>query len=403
MKKLIGALALAAMVAASAFAEVSFGAWVCNLPTLIASDGDGIQGGGVSNPWGGWRPARADISFTSDDGKAGMVLGVYTGFDGNNPGNGNGGSIGNADNTLMWIKPIDQIRLSVGAMDNWFGTRSDLCYGSWNWLRPDSSTKGVRWGEGITFSATTGWDMAGLGVEIMPVEALKIFAFVPLQKQSVKTLDKVFGKGWYGAMYTIDGIGKLKAQLIADSDENDAGKKKIGTIEAAFDLTAVDKLFATVGVDFILQDSDRFNKGDKQFGVALGASYGITEAFKVAADFSLSIPKDGDMGMAFGAGLDYAVSDALGLTADVRMVMPNNDIDPSMSFLVGATYAVGSNASLGLGFQAAVAMGDKMGVPAKAGDPAPYRPGLKVVNAAQDGTSYKKFIFAVPLRFSTWF
>ncbi len=128
------------------------------------------------------------------------------------------------------------------------------------------------------------------------------------------------------------------------------------------------------------------------FGVALGASYGITEAFKVAADFSISIPKDGDMGMAFGAGLDYAVSDALGLVADVRMRMPNNDKDPTLSFLVGANYACGSNGSLGLGFQAAVAMGDKAG-----------QTQIKYVKAAADGTNFKKFIFAVPLRFSTWF
>ncbi len=400
MKKLIGALALAAIVATSAFAEVSFGAWVCNLPTLIASDGDGIKGGGVSNPWGGWRPARADIRFNSDDGKAGMVLGVYTDFAGNNPTKGNGGSIGNADNTLMWIKPVDQIRLSIGAMDNWFGTRSDLCYGSWNWLRP-TPTGAIRWGEGITFSATTGWDMAGLGVEIMPVEALKIFAFVPLQKQSVKTLDKVFGNGWYGAMYTIDGIGKIKAQFIADYDETD-GKKKLGTIEAAFDLTGIDKLFATVGVDFKVQDSDLYKKGNKMFGVTAGASYGITEAFKVAADFSIAIPKDGDMSLGFGVGLDYAVSDALALTADARMFMPNNDIDPALSFLVGATYACGSNASLGLGFQAVMSLGDK-NVYSVDADGTKHGAGLKVVEAAADGASFKKFIFAVPLRFSTWF
>jgi hypothetical protein len=401
MKKLIGALALAAMVAASAFAEVSFGAWVCNLPTLIASDGDGIKGGAVSNPWGwGARPARVDINFTSDDGKAGMILGAYANF--------TGGIASSSDNTLMWIKPIDQIKLSLGQHDNFFGTRGDLCYGSWNWLRPSSSTSQVRWGEGITFTSSNSGPGAksGLGLQILPVEALKIFAFVPLEVNDkgdsnvVKTLDKVFGASTVGATYAIDGIGTIKAQFLGQYDVNDADKKKLGTIEAAFDLTAVDKLFATVGIEFVVQDSDRFGKGDKMFGVALGASYGITEAFKVAADFSLSIPKDGDMGLAFGAGLDYAVSDALGLVADVRMIMPNNDFDPSMSFLVGATYAVGSNASLGLGFQAAVAMGDKI---ANVKDGLNTIPALKVVTAAADGTSYKKFIFAVPLRFSTWF
>ncbi len=389
MKKLIGALALAAMVATSAFAEVSFGAWLCNLPTLIASDGDGIKGGGVSNPWGyGARPARVDINFTSDDGKAGVILGAYATFD--------GGLAGSSDNTLMWVKPIDQIKLSLGKHDNFFGTRSDLCFGSWNWLRPSTATG--RWGEGITFSSAS--DKAGLGVQITPVDALKIFAFVPLtavasdkgSENVVKTLDKVFGNGRYGATYTIDGIGTIKAQFLGAYDVNDADKKKLGTIEAAFDLTAVDKLNATVGAEFVIQDSDRFVKGDKQIGIALGASYGITEAFKLSADFALALPKDGDMGLTFGVGLDYALSDALGLTADVRMAMPNNDKDPSLSFLVGANYAVGSNASLGLGFQAVVGMGDKSNAGA-----------LKVVEAATVDNELKKFIFAVPLRFNVWF
>ncbi|MBR5966891.1 MAG: hypothetical protein IK015_12330 [Treponema sp.] len=392
MKKLIGALALAAMVAASAFAEVSFGAWVCNLPTLIASDGDGIKGGAVANPWGwGARPARADINFTSDDGKAGIVMGVYTNF--------TGGVAGSSDNTLMWIKPVEQIKLSLGQHDNFFGTRGDLCFGSWNWLRPNPTGGDlVRWGEGITFTSGNKKNASsGLGIQITPIEALKVFAFVPLTatasggENAVKTLDKVFGKGVYGAMYTIDGIGKIKAQFLADSDE-DAGKKTLGTFEAAFDLTAVDKLFATVGVEFNIKDSDLYGKGAKMFGVAAGASYGITEAFKVAADFCISIPKDGDMGLAFGVGLDYAINDALGLTADVRMIMPNNNIDPSLSFLVGANYACGSNASLGLGFQAVVAMGDK----ASTGD-------LKLVQAATVDGETKKFIFAVPLRFNVWF
>jgi hypothetical protein len=429
MKKLIGALALAAMVATSAFAEVSFGAWVCNLPTLIASDGDGIKGGAVSNPWGwGARPARADINFTSDDGKAGMILGVYADFA--------GGVAGSSDNTLLWVKPIDQIQLSLGKHDNFFGTRSDLCYGSWNWLRPNTA---LAWGEGITFSSAS--DKNGLGLQIMPVEALKIFAMIPLNAVSgessnaVDTLDQIFGKGRYGATYAIDGIGTIKAQFLANwtcvaehgataagwydkngkflSDQyNDAviankgtadltwqkagnaagASKKYGTIEAAFDLTAVDKLFATFGVGFTMTDDSKNNN----IKIALGASYGITEAFKLAGDFSINIPGDSDKKptAGFGVGLDYALTDALGLVADVRMLMPfDTDAAGSLlSFLVGANYAVGSNASLGLGFQAIVGLKDT----SPAGD-------LKLVKAATVDGELKKFIFAVPIRASVWF
>ena len=428
MKKLIGALALAAMVATSAFAEVSFGAWVCNLPTLIASDGDGIKGGAVSNPWGwGARPARADISFTSDDGKAGMILGVYADFA--------GGVAGSSDNTLLWVKPVDQIKLSLGKHDNFFGTRSDLCYGSWNWLRPNTA---LAWGEGITFSSAS--DQNGLGLQITPVDALKIYAMIPLNavkggsSNAVTELYKVFGNGRYGATYAIDGIGTIKAQFLGSYKDTAAsagtaagwykdGKlvgttydaavtanegtdglayqkagdpatalKEYGTIQAAFDLTAVDKLFATAGFAFKMTDNSKSNN----ITVALGASYGITEAFKLAGDFSVSIPGDSDKKptAGFGVGLDYAFTDALGFVADVRMLMPF-DTDNSgslLSFLVGANYAVGSNASLGLGFQAVVGLSDKSG----AGD-------LKLVQAATVDGSLKKFIFAVPIRASVWF
>jgi hypothetical protein len=425
MKKLIGALALAAMVATSAFAEVSFGAWICNLPTLIASDGDGIKGGAVSNPWGwGARPARADINFTSDDGKAGMILGVYADFA--------GGVAGSSDNTLLWVKPIDQIKLSLGKHDNFFGTRSDLCYGSWNWLRPNTT---VAWGEGITFSSAS--DKSGLGLQITPVEALKIFAMIPLNAVSgassnaVDTLDQIFGQGRYGATYAIDGIGTIKAQFIGQySGKKDAtaagwykngklvagdyqaavtanegtdglvyqkagdavGTTSYGTIEAAFDLTAVDKLFATFGVGFTMTDDSKSNN----IKIALGASYGITEAFKLAGDFSINIPGDSDKKptAGFGVGLDYALTDALGLVADVRMKMPfdSDAAGSQLSFLVGANYAVGSNASLGLGFQAIVGLKDN----SPAGD-------LKLVQAANVDNETKKFIFAVPIRASVWF
>jgi len=458
MKKLIGALALAAMVATSAFAEVSFGAWLCTLPTLIGSDGDGIKGAGVSNPWGwGARPARLDINWTSDDGKAGMTMGVYSDF---------GGGLGGADAMDMWIKPVDQVKITIGKMDNFNGLRGDLCFGSWNWLRPNTARDGL-WGEGLTFSKTSD---QGVGIQIFPVEALQIFASLPLAASvgdkypTVLTrMDKAFGKGSIGAAYTIDGIGKLKVQMKGQYDKKDAvaattagyyigdtnygatfataetaalaaeknpsdlkwqkagtgsaASTKYGTFEAAFDLTAVDKLFATIGFGFTLADGDYWktaafydttnNVFNNMMKISLGASYGITEAFKLSADFSM-LMFNGDQknikadsakpAMVFGVGLDYALTDALGLTADVRMLLPNNEINPLMSFLVGAQYAVGSNASLGIGFQATVEMGSDDGTKIR-------NPGnLKVVEAGKDDDGkLKKFIFAVPIRASIWF
>ncbi len=197
MKKLIGALALAAMVATSAFAEVSFGAWLCALPTIVGFDGEDVKGAGISNPWGyGARTARLDINWTSDDGKAGMTMGVY-----NDAKNG----LGAADAADFWIKPVDAVQITVGQMDNFTGLRGDLCYGSWNWLRPNT------WkveDEGLTFS---GISDLGLGIQLFPVEGLQVFASLPMTEVSGKSsaalsrMDKAFGNGKIGS-FPIVGI-----------------------------------------------------------------------------------------------------------------------------------------------------------------------------------------------------
>jgi len=432
MKKLIGALALAAMVATSAFAEVGFGAWLCNLPTLVGFDGEDVKGAAASNPWGGWRPARAAINWTADDGKAGMVMGIAFNADGSSTG------IGPFDANNFWLKPVDAVKVTIGQMDNNFGVRGDLCYGSWNWLRPNTWKVND---EGLTFSDHS---ELGLGLEVTPMEALKIFAALPLAGANydgatyLQRMDYAFGKGSIGAAYTIDGIGRIKAQFVGKYDIKDTSKKAIsanvfvgadgkeyatyedaikagttatynkdavtavdgkgvkryGTIEAAFDLTAVDKLFVTIGGAFTIADSDWFKADDgsqEQIKLALGASYGITEAFKLSASFAMlkyhSDVKD-DPVMQFGVGADYALTDALGLVADVRMLMPNNKADPTLSFLVGLNGSVGSNASLGLGFQGIVGLGKD----ATAGS-------LKLVKATEND----KFAFAVPVRASIWF
>ncbi|MBP5448015.1 MAG: hypothetical protein J6X95_08020, partial [Treponema sp.] len=236
MKKLIGALALAAMVATSAFAEVSFGAWICNLPTLVASDGDTMKSG-ITNPWGGQRPVRLQANWTADDGKAGMTMGMsidyaydatdsddYTTFQVKKQLR-----INTFTPNTFWIKPVDQVKVIVGQMDNSFSVRGDLCYGSWDWLRPNNWLYG---GEGFSFST---FDETGFGLEITPMEALKIFAAVPLSPATDDTYSAL-GNGNVGAAYTIDGIGTIKAGIDGlYTAKGDA--KKNGTIEAAFDLT----------------------------------------------------------------------------------------------------------------------------------------------------------------------
>ena len=415
MKKLIGALALAAMVATSAFAELSFGGWVRTLPTFVGSDGDTIKTSSLNASWGNPFWARLDASWVSDDGKAGLSFKMAADANG----------IGTHDDVGIWFKPIDQIQIFAGNTDNYGGFRGDLGFGSWNWLRPNN------WyveDEGLTFSNLT--NAQSFALLITPVEGLKIGAVLPLAT-ALQRADICFGNASVAAAYTIDGIGTIKAgffgkysinaataattaiaansfytvkdgvktvaadfaaaaETVAKGDADSYGytkdaiaaaaaadeNKRYGTIEAAFDLTAVDKLFVTIGGAFTIADSDwwkaqkvEIKEGSwtlpqEQIKLALGASYGITEAFKLSANFAalfFNSDTQGDLDpmFQFGVGADYALNDTLGLCADVRMTLPNNEADPTLSFLAGLVGNVNSNASLGIGFQGVVGLGDK--------------------------------------------
>ena len=422
MKKLIGALALTALIAASAFAEVSFGAWICNLYTPVAYNGDTVQSGGLSNPWGGARTARLNVGWISDDGKAGMNADYY--IEG-------GTSVSVGDQANIWLRPVEAFKISAGKLDNYANERGDLTFGSWNWLRPSAW---IANDEGLTFSDVGGFAFA---LELFPVDALHIWAGMPVTAGAMQKVTTAFGNSHIGASFKIGDFAKIKAQFLgqysathknavaasagsaisagnsyyvkdsgeyvdvgadvknvsgvqfwdADDEKYYALKvaeealtaddtavtasgatdaKKFGTIEAAFDLVGIDKLFVTLGGAFTIANSDywkastaKYDKGwslDPMAKVALGASYGITETLKLslstAAFFFSSDAAMSDPVIQIGAGVDFGVTDKLAIAFDVRALIPTaSAYDPTLAFLLGGTYAIGSNGSLGAGFQ----------------------------------------------------
>ena len=378
MKKLIGTVAVAALLASAAFAELNFGAWLKNLAGVVASDGDDINAG-ITNPWGSWRAARLGASFVSEDEKFGMEMGLAW----------ENGAPGFFGNNLMWVQPWDFLKVSVGAFDNWTGLRGDLVFGSWGWLRPNNA---IRWGEGITFSPCLG---SGLLLELFPVDGLQIAVGVPYSAEYTAVED-VYRNANIAAAYTIGDAAKIKVQWIGksadkkaegvyydgkfvddldefpfnpgtadgwlDDDNNVFNPSKLtyekasggvlNTFEIAFDLTAVDNLFLTVGAALdIAEESD-----DNEYTISLGASYNITDTFALFLDGSVAIPGDSDLDPMFGAalGINVGLTDSLGLDAEVRWLHQGEDAD-IVSFLVGLNYSVSSGAGLGLGFQGLVA------------------------------------------------
>ena len=415
-KTLIAVAAAAALTATSAFAEITFGAWLRSI-TGVASNGEDILTG-TSNSWGGIRPSRVNVAGTSEDGNAGFKLDVYFNATKAQTVNADGTFGGSTqvlevgDNAYIWVKPASSVQLALGKFDGGeTGLRGDFCYGSWNWLRPGNW---IADDEGLTFR---GSHTDGLMAKITPVDGLVAVIQLPVyngtwggynnayQKETVidgekidskYTIEDTFKNGMYAAAYSIEGLGTLKAGyfgsyaeknkkstkkvIVVKNEDNyeyeSVGKlleskeildpaakdsKQIGTVNVAFDLNAVENLYVTVGAFFGIADKE-YNAWNEKMKFTAGASYQVSDAMK----FSVSggyvqyqdkcTGKDGkdDSAFGIGAGVDYVIMDGLNAAADLRYKSnAGGDSDGAISFLVGVTKNVSSNGYIGVGFQGA--------------------------------------------------
>ncbi|WP_277300080.1 porin [Treponema succinifaciens] len=393
-KTLIAVAAAAALTATSAFAEITFGAWLRTLTAPVASNGEDTVVG-TANSWGwGARTARIDINGVSEDGKAGFAMNVF---------NDMSMDITAGDRAVLWVKPVDMIKISVGKYDSPDnGLRGDFCYGSWNWLRP------YNWGfdgEGLTFDGI--W-RKGMMIEADPIEGLHAFVVIPMEDANAdsyyKKAEDTYRNVQIGFGYAIDGVGKLKAQFIGDDSyttdaEGDRDETKTtGQIGVAFDLNAVENLYVTVGARFGIADKD-YAPDYLKMAFTAGASYQVSDAMKFSVDGGYkqyqdkTVGKDGDKKdneFFVGAGVDYTIMDGLNLAADVRyknIGYGKEGDDGAISFLVGVNKSVSSNGSLGIGFQGAT---NGCGFVQSGGK------GL-VADEADD------FVWAIPVSVSVWF
>ena len=393
-KTLIAVAAAAALTATSAFAEITFGAWLRTLTAPVASNGEDTVVG-TANSWGwGARTARIDINGVSEDGKAGFAMNVF---------NDMSMDISAGDRAVLWVKPVDMIKISVGKYDSPDnGLRGDFCYGSWNWLRP------YNWGfdgEGLTFDGI--W-RKGMMIEADPIEGLHAFVVIPMEDANAdsyyKKAEDTYRNVQIGFGYAIDGVGKLKAQYIGDDSyttdaEGDRDETKTtGQIGVAFDLNAVENLYVTVGARFGIADKD-YAPNYLKMAFTAGASYQVSDAMKFSVDGGYKQYQDKTVGkdddkkdneFFVGAGVDYTIMDGLNLAADVRyknIGYGKEGDDGAISFLVGVNKSVSSNGSLGIGFQ---------GATNGCGFVQSDRKGL-VANEADD------FVWAIPVSVSVWF
>ena len=420
MKKLIAVSAVAALAATALSAEITFGAWLRALAAPVASDGkDTVTAAG--NSWGyGARTARLNVNGKSEDGTAGFSMGIY---------NDVSMSLSAGDEANLWIKPLDIVKVSYGKYDN-NTLRGDLCYGSWNWLRPTSSW--IAEDEGLLMS---GNGATGLMAEVTPMENLYIQALVPITTTQTKAED-TYKNLRGGFAYTIPGTAKIKAQYIGKGEPEKAATsggysasdweiKDDGSIglkdgakpadpapkkdansncdlEAEVDVLAVENLFLGVGLQYHSVKDGKDLQAD-QMKIALGASYQVNEDLKVSASGAFFTNYDSKVDSRFqaGAGVDYNLGDGLSANADFRYLSKAGydgkkaDNTDHIAFSAGIQKGF-SNGYIGIAFQGQTNSGHFCGK-------ADGSEGNVITGAKSDDGKADKFVWAIPVALSVWF
>lgn len=367
MKKLIAVSAVAALAATALSAEITFGSWGRAL-WVTAANGGYKEGTDFKNTivsdvhqsWGGAAPRTAfDVRGNSDN--VGFALDIH-----NDGWNGDSNDY-HGDNAYIWVKPIEQVKLFVGRMDD--GTLAGGAgFGMWDWDRLGIVNNGA--GDDWTFNKV--FQNKGVNIQITPVEGLLLGAAIPLdideeltaEKDNGETLSGIYAHGAkYIGAYTIEGVGTIKAALeTKPADAGDTKDKSHVGIDAAFDLTAVENLFASVGAKI-----DTAEKTAKVINAY--ARYGVNEQLTLHVIVGTKIggpdkksekpadaKADGAFGFYAGAGVDYNLEDGIGLFADVRYANGIQKEDDSSKNKDNLVLGVGvkkgfSNGSLGIAFE----------------------------------------------------
>ena len=371
-KTLIAVAAAAALTATSAFAEITFGMWTKAVLVPVANNGEDYKAG-LTQAWGGAaRTAGLSVAGVNEEGTAGYTFEIrdQAGED----------KINHGDRSVLWVKPIDMVKLSVGYFDDGDnGFRQGSGFGAWDWLRPSRTTDLFFNGDNAIMDGKSG---DGFMAEVTPIEGLKVMANIPFLKTETYIQDAydIYKKTQIGAAYTIDGTGTLKVLWTGVSEESKIAGKKYdytGKIGVAFNLTAVENLNLAIGAKFDIVDEDykvdglkydtatkKYTKGFDDWGgsknkayFALNASYQVSDAMKVSLAGGVKLFKNSDIDPRFGigGGVDYTIMDGLTMNADVRYISETkadgyDGEDDAVSFLLGVSKGF-SNGSLGVGFE----------------------------------------------------
>lgn len=375
MKKLIGTVAVAALLATAAFAEgISFGSWGRGL--FIVGNGKSADHAGsnsvtswIGQSWGGPSPRTAlGVSGSSDN--MGFNMDIH----------GNGDGLGMGDNALIWAKPVDAVKIVLAAKNDQNWLRNDLAaYGLWGW---DRLGVVADVGEGFIFPSTLNKNLA---VSVTPIEGLFIgFGFNTsfgnwsntgagpgnITEYSYdsgnRLIDQLGRTSAFAASYTLANIGTIKAgvQFQGKKYNKDNERKDRIEIDAAFEFNAIETVKAAVGAKIPLIGNYNADRGAQPIELNLAANLNFIDnlTIHVVSGFKFNAPnandnkQDGALGFMIGGGADFGFSNGLGVFADVRyasnIYKSFSTADKKDNLVFGAGVTKGfSNGVIGVAFE----------------------------------------------------
>ena len=387
MKKIVGTIAAVAVAAGVAFADVGIGSWGRAIFAPVSSlNGTDVKPLETISWMGGAGTSRVGISVHAESENVGFNIDMNA---------DQYGKVGIHDTAYFWAKPWSWLEVKIGKVQDDTG-RGNACFGLFNWLRLGGGWKGedytfTRFGSANGF--TGGGQARGAIVKVTPVEGLWIIGAVDLgwnkntdgNAANDLNADVVFGqKSSYGVGYDINGVGSIRAKYIggANSTDKDGNAVCGGQVNAAFDLTAVENLYVTIGA-FV--PFDLASTSNKQVTLAAYANYKVS-IVTIHAIFHYSFEKVyNDVTVAkadsmVGVGADFDLGNGIGINADIRYSFAKKDEANSdnLAFLVGVQKSL-TNGMIGVGFEGATN------------------------GAAKDFANGTKFVWAIPVVISASF
>ena len=376
MKKLIGTVAVAALLATAAFAELNIGAGynhgIWNLFFLEKEgDADAKISMEVGAPWLHWNNGvRTGVSFSGAGENIGFVLDIK----------GDGGNIAVNDNTYVWAKPWEWLEIRAGS---WYGDalKSAQSYG----IR-GSRRLGLGHHETTTFariSSDGNYDapIAGALLAITPIEGLFIGAGFDIdngygstksyeyadekvteknETNPKRKIEDVFKDSQYAVGYTIADLLAIKAQYIGGATAGifgigDSSDDLKGTINAGVDLLMLEGMKIGIGAFIPLEEDSRMSFAatfDGGFDELSVNAYVGAEIARAKVDYH---------GIEAGVGLGYDLGNGIGLNGDLRyrIDLPTSDnkvngdkVDATNEVTVGFFVSKGmSNGAIALGVE----------------------------------------------------